>query len=333
MSRRRASVFTTVILLAAAAVLIGVYAAGSRLDFFGDRGSSATGSLLSGTGSGISSGLSDGGASSTEPTAVPTATVTLPPTATPKPTFPPVTPGALATKKLGWFYFASGKEGVSPTVQDSQQAMCDRFSGIWQGDTSSKKVYITMDIGYDYNNNTAKILDIAKEKKFQITFFVVGNLFENEKLKPVFLRMYQEGHIIASHSWNHATMYDEMYLKSGADAVTADLRKVEDAYFKLTGAALPEYFRFPSGEYSEAVMSHISSLGYKIVFWSFAYKDWLVDDQPDPDDAMKTITKGLHDGAILLLHEVSNTNVEILPELVDEIRAKGYEIGSIGDLG
>ena len=46
-------------------------------------------------------------------------------------------------------------------------------------------------------------------------------------------------------------------------------------------------FRFPMGEFSEADLSVLHQLGYKSVFWSFAYRDWLVDDQPDPQEAIQ----------------------------------------------
>ena len=67
-----------------------------------------------------------------------------------------------------------------------------------------------------------------------------------------------------------------------------------------------------------------NDFAYTTVFWSFAYRDWLTDDQPDPDAAFDLIMSELHDGSILLLHAVSDTNVAILPRLIDAIRAEGY---------
>jgi peptidoglycan-N-acetylmuramic acid deacetylase len=332
--QREGALLTTVILLTSTTILIGVYALGSRLDVFG--GPSSGSSITSSPGIPPSSSASEDTSSGTSPSVSPepteTPTPTSTPTLTPSPTLPPASPGSLSTRKLGWFYYASNKEGVPPNISTSQKSMCDRFGGIWQGDTSVKKVYITMDVGYEYNNNTTKILDIAKEKDVQLTFFVVGNLFTKDNLKAMFLRMHNEGHLIANHSWNHPK-YDELFARSGTTGVEAELRKAEDAYTDLTGEAMAKYFRFPSGEYSEAVMSFMNDLGYKSVFWSFAYRDWLIDDQPNPATARQTILKGLHNGAVLLLHTVSNTNVEILPELIDEIRARGYEIGRLDELG
>lgn len=257
--------------------------------------------------------------SSSLPSAVPTSLPALSPTAY------PTTPGGPSTKKLGWFFFASNKEGVPPTVQAAQQAMCDRYNAIWRGDPSKKTIYITFTMGFDYNNNATRILDIAKEKDVKFTFFVVGNLFKNRSLQPMFLRMYQEGHLIGSHSWNHP-MYDEMLVEKGKEAVAADLKKVEDAYAALTGSSMHRIMRFPSGEYSEAALAVMQELGYTTYFWSFAYRDWLVDDQPDPDASLERMVKALHNGAIFYLHTVSDTNVKVLPKLIDEIRARGYDI-------
>ena len=331
-ARHRRSVLTTFILLTSALLLIGIYALGSRLDVFGgDPSSDITSAAAESSSSGSSSGSSPGSsaaASSAEPTMAPTATAA----ATPEPTYPPVTPGGLSNARLGWSYSPSGTEGVPATTKDSRKEMCARFGGIWQADTSVKKIYITMDLGYEYNNNTTKILDIAKAKKFKIAFFVVGTNFLKDNLKPLFLRMYNEGHLVVNHSWNHP-MYWKMFAESGKAGVAADLKKVEDAYFAITGTAMKKYMRFPSGEYSEATMNVMKEIGYIPVFWSFAYRDWLLDAQPDLADSLQYAIKGLHNGAVYLLHTVSNTNVAILPDLVDEIRARGYEIGSIDELG
>lgn len=236
----------------------------------------------------------------------------------------------LSTDKLGWAYSPGGSEGVPAKNTPARIELCRKFGGMWQGDTSKKKVYLTMDVGYEYNNNTAKALDIAKEKDFQITFFVVGKLFTYPAYEALLRRMHEEGHIVASHSWHH-DLYDDLYRGSGSKAVTDDLRMVEDAYKVMFGEDIPKYFRFPSGEYSEAVMNVVHRAGYRSVFWSFSYRDWLVDAQPDPQDALSNMIKNLHNGIVFLLHPVSNTNTQILPELIDAIRERGYEIASLDD--
>ena len=54
--------------------------------------------------------------------------------------------------------------------------------------------------------------------------------------------------------------------------------------------------------------------------------DWNTDSQPDPTQGLKKLTDAAHGGEILLLHSVSATNAEILGDLIDNFRAKGYTV-------
>ena len=85
-------------------------------------------------------------------------------------------------------------------------------------------------------------------------------------------------------------------------------------------------FRFPQGMFSESTLKLVEELGYRSVFWSFAYKDWDVNSQPDNSAALNKITDFAHDGAIYLLHAVSKTNAEVLGDAIDSLRADGYEL-------
>ena len=85
------------------------------------------------------------------------------------------------------------------------------------------------------------------------------------------------------------------------------------------------YFRFPEGVFSEQTLAVAAKLGYRSVFWSFAYADWDVDNPPDESEAFERITSSTHEGEIMLLHAVSKTNADILPRVIDDIRNQGYE--------
>ncbi|MCI9304348.1 MAG: delta-lactam-biosynthetic de-N-acetylase, partial [Clostridium sp.] len=73
-------------------------------------------------------------------------------------------------------------------------------------------------------------------------------------------------------------------------------------------------------------------LGYKTIFWSFAYKDWIIDNQPSEEEAIKKITNGVHPGCIMLIHAVSKTNTAVLKTVIEQIRADGYEFKSLNEL-
>jgi len=86
-----------------------------------------------------------------------------------------------------------------------------------------------------------------------------------------------------------------------------------------------KYMRPPEGVYSERALALAQRMGYKTLFWSFAYADWDVNKQPEKSEAFIKITSNPHSGEIILLHAVSETNTAILGDVIDEYRAKGYE--------
>ena len=82
--------------------------------------------------------------------------------------------------------------------------------------------------------------------------------------------------------------------------------------------------RPPKGEFSVRTLSVTKDLGYTTVFWSFAYKDWLTDAQPEQQAALEKMLSAAHSDAIYLLHAVSTTNTAVLGDFIDGMREKGY---------
>ena len=73
-------------------------------------------------------------------------------------------------------------------------------------------------------------------------------------------------------------------------------------------------------------------LGYKTVFWSLAYVDWLTGDQPSKETAFGKLIPRTHNGAVVLLHSTSATNAEILDELLQKWEDMGYRFASLDEL-
>lgn len=179
----------------------------------------------------------------------------------------------------------------------------------------SKNICLTFDEGYE-NGFTPQILDTLKEKNVKAIFFCTYDYIKDNP--DIVKRMIAEGHIVGNHSYRHYNM-TEVDTETARDEVTL----LHDYMAEQFGYEMT-LFRFPEGEFSEQNLAIVNSLGYKSVFWSFAYADWDTSNPPDPDTAYKKITSSTHDGAILLLHAVSSTNAGILPNVIDDIRSQGY---------
>lgn len=179
----------------------------------------------------------------------------------------------------------------------------------------SKQLCLTFDEGYE-NGYTGAILDTLKEKKVQAIFFVTYDFASQNP--DLIKRMISEGHIVGNHTYRHYTM-DEVTEEAATEEIVYLHQYIQKNYnYQM------KYFRFPKGEFSEATLALAKSLGYKSVFWSFAYEDWDTENVMNPQDALKKITDSTHPGAIYLLHAVSSTNAEILGDAIDEIRQQGY---------
>ena len=207
----------------------------------------------------------------------------------------------------------------------SEFGFIDKYPCIWLDKTGSKKVYLTFDAGYE-NGNVEKILDILKNKNVKGAFFVLINLIETNP--DLIKKMTDEGHLVCNHTAHHKNMSrvtDISVFKSELDILS-------DAYTSLTGKEMAKFYRPPEGTFSESNLKMAGELGYKTVFWSFAYADWDNASQPSVEYAKKKILDNVHDGAVILLHPTSATNAAIISDVIDEIRAMGYEFGTLDEI-
>lgn len=235
---------------------------------------------------------------------------------------------SLSNEKAGWWFNPkkAGGNGKS-TIPEKTANLLNKYNGIWQAKTDEKVMYLTFDEGYEYNNNTAKILDTLKAKGVKAAFFVTGAYVKSNL--DLVKRMANEGHLVCNHSVNHLNQVEAI---KNSKKLEDDIAGLQTLYKEKTGNNLASFLRPPEGVYSERTLKFINDMGYRPVFWSFAYKDWLRDNQPDKKFAIEKITGQFHPGSVLLLHAVSDTNAGILGEIIDQAVNMGYRFGSLYEL-
>ncbi len=215
-------------------------------------------------------------------------------------------------------------EGQSP-VGNADQAELAKYDAAFLGNTGEKVLYLTFDAGYE-NGCTAKILDILQEKNVPAAFFLVGNYLE--KNPDLVNRMVRQGHTVGNHTMHHPD------LESITDraAFQKELTDLEALYRQVTGQELEKFYRPPRGIYSKENLQAAKDLGYKTVLWSLAYVDWYNDRQPTREQAFEKLLPRTHPGAVVLLHSTSQTNAQILGELIDRWRDMGYRFERVDAL-
>ena len=188
-----------------------------------------------------------------------------------------------------------------------------------------KVIYLTFDAGYE-NGNIEKILDVMKSHDVKGAFFILDNLIiKNTELVK---RMNKEGHLVCNHTAKHRDMTK---IKNIED-FSSELDKLNYIYKEYIGEEMPKYYRPPEGKFNELNLDFANQLGYKTIFWSFAYADWDNNKQPNEEWAINKILENTHNGMIILLHPTSATNANILDRLITEWKKEGYRFGTLDEL-
>lgn len=215
------------------------------------------------------------------------------------------------------------EEGKPPVADVSAKELAE-YNAFYIADTQEKVLYLTFDAGYE-NGNTPAILDALKKHNAPATFFIVGHYLESSP--DLVKRMLEEGHLVANHSYHHPDMS-----QMSREEFEQELGELESLYQETIGQEMAKFYRPPQGKFSENNLQMAKELGYKTCFWSLAYVDWDVDNQPSHEDAMEKLTKRVHPGAVVLLHATSKTNAEIMDEILTKWEEMGYSFASLEKL-
>lgn len=228
----------------------------------------------------------------------------------------------------GW-YCTRGKNHAQPQA-DPLLREVEKYGGYYIDhrhtalDASDKVVYLTFDAGYE-NGNVEKVLDALKAESAVGAFFILGHVAE--AYPELVRRMADEGHLVCNHTYSHKNLCG-----ASAETIASELTRLETVCRESAGVEVAKYYRPPEGKFDAAMLCEAQKLGYKTVFWSFAYADWDNGKQPDPAVAKKKILDNLHNGAVVLLHPTSATNAAILGDVLHEMKAQGYRFGSLDEL-
>jgi len=187
-----------------------------------------------------------------------------------------------------------------------------------------KVVYLTFDDGPE-PENTPAVLAILKSHDIKATFFVVGN--QIEKHPDILRQIYQEGHAIGNHSYNH--VYRELY--QSPNTYFSQLRRTDEIIKNILGVR-PRISRAPggsAGSFTKEYWDNLKKLGYTEVGWNISSGDassakagQLVDNI-----AAQMDNKNLWSHATLLMHDGRGhaETVKALPAIIKFYKDRQFE--------
>lgn len=180
-----------------------------------------------------------------------------------------------------------------------------------------KLVALTFDDGPS-TETTPKLLDILREKDVLATFFVLGSQARNHP--DIIKRVEREHHEVASH-----TMYHQNLVRISNAAAASDINEAKTTLKDILGH-YPTYTRPPYGNINDTVRT---TTGTPLILWSVDSEDWR---SKDPNSIIQVSISEVHDGAIILMHDIYPTTVDAVPALIDTLRQNGYEFTTISEL-
>ncbi len=193
------------------------------------------------------------------------------------------------------------------------------FTEISKLDPSKNEVVITINAGRG-KRSAPGILAALKKHHLKTTFFLVGKWMEEHP--EITKQIAEDGHEIFNHSYSHVD-----FTTLTADEIKADLQKMDDALFKMTGLRTRPYYRAPYGYRNAAVNKEAAEVGFQHIHWSIDAIDWR---EGETGETIKNrVLDHLHSGAIVLLHIDDCPTGDIMDELLTEIEKRGYKLVSL----
>lgn len=178
--------------------------------------------------------------------------------------------------------------------------------------TESKEVAITFDDGP--GEKTAQILDMLKEAGFKASFFAIGQ--KMEKHPELAQRIVDEGHVLGNHTWSHSALFPLFKPARIRQELHRTNRIIEQH------AGEPNVlFRPPFGVTNPFVAWGMKGIFKNGVGWNVRSLD---TTNRSKEQILQRITRKIKPGQIILLHDTSEFVVQILQELIKQLKQEGY---------
>ena len=180
------------------------------------------------------------------------------------------------------------------------------------------EVVLTFDDG-PWPGNTERVLKALADQCTRAIFFPIGmhSGWHPEILKQVAAA----GHTIGSHTWSHKDL-----TKLTPDEAKAEIEKgIAAVSIALGNQPVGPFFRFPALRNPPEMVKYLGERNIAIFStdWdSFDFK------MRQPDQVIKSVISKLdkHGKGIILMHDFQHATSEAVPEILKQLKAKGFKI-------
>jgi peptidoglycan/xylan/chitin deacetylase (PgdA/CDA1 family) len=166
---------------------------------------------------------------------------------------------------------------------------------------------------------TPKVLKALADNCIKATFFIIG---KHATYHPNILKDVEAaGHTIGAHTWSHANLEKKTF-----DQAKEEIEKgIAAIQWALDGHESAPFFRFPALKHPPEVVKYLASRNiamFSTDFDSFDFK------MRKPEQVIKSVMTKLekHGKGIILMHDFQHATADALPELLKQMKDKGYKV-------
>ncbi len=215
----------------------------------------------------------------------------------------------------------SGNTGDSAAVSAVPVFDPSKPEVIHRGNPNRPMVALTIDDGW---NRDDRIFDLLRAQSVPATTFLIGGRGVAEG-DPAWVKSLDDAGLeVCSHTYDHYKLTDHP-----EEYIANDIKHGLDVIQSITGKRLP-YMRPPGGFVNEAVIQAAVENHCYIVMWTSAFGD--TDEKVTADQEVQSVLANLCNGDIILCHWGGYHTYEAMSRLIPEIRARGYEFGTLSDV-
>jgi peptidoglycan/xylan/chitin deacetylase (PgdA/CDA1 family) len=215
---------------------------------------------------------------------------------------------------------SAGAVPTSSTVPAKAADEIPEAVRITHGDPSSPLVALTFDDAPD--PLCPRLLAVLREQKIKCTFFLIGKHLQ--AYPAIAQAIVAEGHEIGNHSMSHA---------DGRKLSSARAEEEVDGMQKLIQQALgvvPTLYRPPYGNTNASVRQVCARDHLQIICWDVDPNDW--QKNTTRESVTKFVLAHTTSGSIVLLHATKLKTVEAAADIIQGLRAKGFQLVTVSEL-
>jgi polysaccharide deacetylase family sporulation protein PdaB len=196
-------------------------------------------------------------------------------------------------------------------------------AAIYSVPTEKKVIALTFDISWG-EKRPDPILKVLEDKGVKNATFFLSSPWSSTHPEIV-EHIKKDGFEIGSHGHKHSN-----YSSLNDDEIRKQISTAHGILTEMVGKE-PKLIRMPNGDFDKRVLRIAGDMGYTVIQWDTDSLDWM---NKGVDNIINRVVSKAHPGDIVLLHASDSCKQthEALPAIIDQLKAKGYEFVSVGQL-